>query len=122
MYHHEQGSSPPSDTHTREVSPETATARPPGRAAGPCCLLAARRPVPAPPGGEAAVTALLSPVIPSSARLPARGHGRSGAARRLPVAAVPAVPSAPPDVIYGLGRVGSSGRGADRAVLGVPGG
>jgi hypothetical protein len=67
------------------------------------------------------VTALLSPVIPSSARLPARGHGRSGAARRLPVAAVPAVPSAPQDVIYGLGRMDSSGRVADRAVTSVLG-
>jgi hypothetical protein len=67
------------------------------------------------------VTALLSPVIPSSARLPARGHGRSGAARRLPVAAVPAVPSVPRDVIYGLGRMDSSGRVADRAVTSVLG-
>src|ERR1039457_6377298 len=120
MYHHEQGSSPPSDTHTREVSPETATARPPGRAAGPCCLPAARRAVPAPPGGEAAVTALLSPVIPSSARLPARGHGRSGAARRLPGAAVPGGPSAPPGAVFRRGRVDSRGPGGAGAARRLP--
>ena len=35
-------------------------------------------------------------------------------ARRLPVAAVPAVPAAPGDVLYGLGRIDASGRVADR--------
>jgi AbrB family looped-hinge helix DNA binding protein len=67
------------------------------------------------------VTALLAPVIPSSARSPARGHGRAASGRRLPVAAVPTVPSAPQDVIYGLGRMDSSGRVADRAVTSVLG-
>ena len=67
------------------------------------------------------MTALLAPVIPSSARPPARGPGRVAAARRLPVAAVQTVPPAPQDVVYGLGRMDSSGRVADRAVTSVLG-
>lgn len=40
------------------------------------------------------MTALIAPVIPPSARPSARGPGRTGTARRLPVAAVPVIPSA----------------------------
>jgi hypothetical protein len=36
--------------------------------------------------------------------------------RRLPVAAVPEVPVVPDDVVYGFGRMDSSGRVADRAM------
>ncbi|HUY46338.1 MAG TPA: hypothetical protein VMV92_11505 [Streptosporangiaceae bacterium] len=55
------------------------------------------------------MTAVIAPVIPSSARLPARGPGRAGTPRRLPVAAVTVIPSAPEDVVYGLGRIDASG-------------
>lgn len=41
---------------------------------------------------------------------------RTGAARRVPVADVPAIPAAPDDVIYGSGRIDASGRVADRAI------
>ena len=60
---------------------------------------------------------LISPVIPSSARPSARGHRAAGAARRLPVAAVPVPPAAPRDVLYGFGRIDMAGRVADRAVI-----
>ena len=36
---------------------------------------------------------IVAPVIPSSGRLAAGGHSRTGAARRLPVAAVPVIPA-----------------------------
>jgi bifunctional DNA-binding transcriptional regulator/antitoxin component of YhaV-PrlF toxin-antitoxin module len=39
-----------------------------------------------------------------------------GAARRLPVAAASVIPAVPDDVLYGLGRIDSSGRVADRAI------
>src|SRR5450755_605240 len=55
------------------------------------------------------------PVWPSG-RLAVRGHGRTGAARRLPVAAVPVIPAVPDDVRYGLGRIDESGRVADRTI------
>jgi hypothetical protein len=67
------------------------------------------------------VTALIAPVIPSSARPSARGPGRARTARRLPVAAVPVIPAAPQDVVYGFGRIDASGRVADRAVTSVLG-
>jgi AbrB family looped-hinge helix DNA binding protein len=67
------------------------------------------------------VTALIAPVIPSSARPSARRPGRAGAARRLPVASVPVVPATPQDVVYGFGRIDASGRVADRAVTSVLG-
>lgn len=59
------------------------------------------------------MTALIAPVIPPSARPSARGPGRTGMARRLSVAAMPVIPSAPEDVVYGFGRIDSSGRGAE---------
>jgi hypothetical protein len=61
-------------------------------------------------------TALIAPVIPSATRLAGRGHGRAGAARRLPLASPPAGTGIPVDVVYGTGRVDASGRVADRAV------
>jgi hypothetical protein len=67
------------------------------------------------------VTALIAPVIPSSARPSARGPGRAGTARQLPVASMPVIPAAPQDVVYGLGRIDASGRVADRAVISVLG-
>jgi hypothetical protein len=60
---------------------------------------------------------LIAPVIPSSARPAARGRRAAGAGRRLPVAAVPAPPAAPQDVLYGFGRIDVAGRVADRAVI-----
>ena len=62
------------------------------------------------------MTALIAPVIPSSARPSARGLGRAGTARRLPVADVPVIKAAPEDVVYGFGRIDASGRVADRAI------
>ena len=61
--------------------------------------------------------AVISPVIPPRSRL-SRGHGTPGRARRpLPLpASPPGVPPAPAGVIYGMGRIDSSGRVADRAV------
>jgi hypothetical protein len=59
---------------------------------------------------------LIAPVIPPSGRLAVRGPGRMGAARRLPVAAVPVIPVVPDDVRYGLGRIDESGRVADRTI------
>ena len=67
------------------------------------------------------MTALIAPVIPSSARPSARGPGRAGTARRLPAAVVPVIPAAPQDVVYGFGRIDASGRVADRAVISVLG-
>jgi AbrB family looped-hinge helix DNA binding protein len=60
---------------------------------------------------------LIAPVIPSSARPPARGHRAAGGGRRLPVVAVPVPPAAPDDVLYGFGRIDMAGRVADRAVI-----
>jgi len=59
---------------------------------------------------------LIAPVIPPSGRLAVRGPGRTGAARRLPVAAVPVIPAVPDDVRYGLGQIDESGRVADRTI------
>jgi len=60
---------------------------------------------------------LIAPLIPPAARTSGREHGRTGAARRLPVAAVPEVPAVPDDVRYGFGRMDEWGRVADRAVI-----
>ena len=63
------------------------------------------------------MTALpIAPVIPPCARPAASGRAAAGTARRLPVAAVPGVPAAPADVVYGFGRIDASGRVADRAI------
>jgi hypothetical protein len=67
------------------------------------------------------VTALIAPVIPSSTRPPVRGPGRAGTARQLPTAAVPVILAAPPDVVYGFGRIDASGRVADRAIASLLG-
>ena len=58
----------------------------------------------------------IAPLIPPRARPGSREHGRPAVARRLPVAAVPDVPVVPDDVLYGFGRMDSSGRVADRAM------
>jgi hypothetical protein len=58
----------------------------------------------------------IAPVIPPSPGPGVRGHVRTGAARRLPVAAVPVILAAPADVVYGFGRIDASGRVADRAI------
>jgi hypothetical protein len=58
----------------------------------------------------------IAPVIPPSAGRGARGRNRSGTGHRLPVAAVPVIPAAPADVVYGFGRIDASGRVADRAI------
>jgi hypothetical protein len=58
----------------------------------------------------------IAPIIPPSPAPGVRGHVRTGAARRLPVAAVPVIPAAPADVVYGFGRIDASGRVADRAI------
>jgi hypothetical protein len=63
----------------------------------------------------------IAPVIPSLTRPAARGHGRTGMARRLPVAAAPVVPAGPDGVHYGFGRIDSSGRVADRSIVSVLG-
>ena len=64
---------------------------------------------------------VIAPLIPPRARPGAREHGRAVPARRLPVAAAPEVPAVPDDVVYGFGRMDSSGRVGDRAVTGVLG-
>ena len=60
---------------------------------------------------------LIAPVIPPRARTAAAGRSGGAAARRMPLAALPALPSAPGDVVYGIGRVDASGR----TVIGVLG-
>lgn len=64
---------------------------------------------------------LIAPLIPPRARPGAREHGRAAPVRRLPVAAVPEVPAVPDDVVYGFGRMDSSGRVGDRAMTSVLG-
>ena len=59
---------------------------------------------------------LIAHLIPPRARPGSREHGRTATARRLPVAAAPVVPAVPDDVLYGFGRMDSSGRVADRAM------
>jgi hypothetical protein len=63
----------------------------------------------------------LAPVIPSSGISAARQRARSAAGRPLPLARPVPVPSAPADVVYGIGRIDASGRIADRAVTSAPG-
>ena len=63
----------------------------------------------------------VAPMIPPRTRPGGREHGRTGAARRLPVAAVPEVPAVPDDVRYGVGRKDESSRVADRAITSVLG-
>jgi hypothetical protein len=58
----------------------------------------------------------LAPVIPSSGVSAARQRARSGAGRPLPLTRPEAVPLAPEDVVYGIGRIGASGPIADGAV------
>jgi bifunctional DNA-binding transcriptional regulator/antitoxin component of YhaV-PrlF toxin-antitoxin module len=60
----------------------------------------------------------LAPVIPSSGLSAARRRAGSAAGRRpLPLARPVPVPSAPDEVVYGIGRIDSSGRIADRTVI-----
>jgi bifunctional DNA-binding transcriptional regulator/antitoxin component of YhaV-PrlF toxin-antitoxin module len=59
---------------------------------------------------------LIAPLIPPRARPGGREHGRPATPRRLPVAVAPEVPAVPDDVLYGFGRMDSSGRVADRAM------
>ena len=59
---------------------------------------------------------LIAPLIPPRARPGSREHSGLAAPRRLPVAAAPVVPAVPDDVLYGFGRMDSSGRVADRAM------
>lgn len=58
----------------------------------------------------------IAPLIPPRTRPGAREHGKAAVVRRLPVAVAPEVPMAPEDVLYGFGRMDSSGRVADRAM------
>src|SRR5579859_2273311 len=58
----------------------------------------------------------IAPLIPPRARPGVREHGRPAVVRRLPVATVPEVPAVPGDVLYGFGRMDSSGRVGDRAM------
>jgi hypothetical protein len=60
---------------------------------------------------------LIAPVIPSSARPPARGRRAAGMGRWPPVAVVPVPPAAPQGTLYGFGRIDSAGRIADRTVI-----
>jgi hypothetical protein len=58
----------------------------------------------------------LAPVIPSSGVSAARQRARPAAGRPMPLACPEPVPSAPEDVVYGIGRIDASGRIADRAI------
>ena len=64
----------------------------------------------------------VAPVIPSSG---SGAAGRGAAARRaapLPLASSPpGAPALPADVVYGIGRIDTSGRVADRAIISVLG-
>ncbi|HEV3294226.1 MAG TPA: hypothetical protein VG123_35025 [Streptosporangiaceae bacterium] len=57
----------------------------------------------------------IAPVIPSLTRPAARAGGRTGQARRLPLATAAEVPALADDVAYGVGRMDASGRVGDRA-------
>ncbi len=58
----------------------------------------------------------LAPVIPSSAVPSGRRVTRAAGRRPLPLARLVPAPPAPEDVVYGIGRIDSSGRIADRTV------
>jgi len=62
----------------------------------------------------------LAPVIPSSG-VPASQQRTRSLGRPLPLASPVPVPTAPEDVVYGIGRIDASGRIADRAVTGALG-
>ena len=57
----------------------------------------------------------IAPVIPSLTRPGLRAGGRTGQARRLPLATVAEIPALADDVLYGAGRIDASGRVGDRA-------
>ena len=62
-------------------------------------------------------SALITPVIPPPAAAGSRPRGTPGAVRTLPLAAPPELaPALAADVVYGLGRIDTSGRVADRTV------
>jgi hypothetical protein len=58
----------------------------------------------------------LAPVIPSSAIPSGRQLARVAGRRPLPLARPVPAPPTPEDVVYGIGRIDSSGRIADRTV------
>jgi hypothetical protein len=58
----------------------------------------------------------ITPVIPPPAGPGARRRSRPGTGHRLPLAAVPVIPAASADVVYGFGRIDASGRVADRTI------
>jgi hypothetical protein len=58
---------------------------------------------------------LIAPVIPSLTRRTVRAGGRTGRARRLPLATMAEIPASANDVLYGVGRIDASGRVGDRA-------
>jgi len=58
----------------------------------------------------------LPPAIPSSGASAARQRAILAAGRQLPLACPEALPAAPEDVVYGIGRIDASGRIADRTV------
>jgi hypothetical protein len=58
----------------------------------------------------------LAPVVPSSAFPSGRQRARAAGGRPLPLACPVPAPPTPEDVVYGIGRIDSSGRIADRTV------
>ena len=58
----------------------------------------------------------LAPVVPSSAVPPGLQRARAAGRRPLPLARPVPTPPAPEDVVYGIGRIDSSGRIAGRTV------
>src|SRR5260370_24708779 len=111
MYHHERGSSPPSDTKTGAISPKRPALEHACRAVG---LHGRPGPWPRnpPPVREAAMTARpVAPLIPAAS--PGRRQGNSGARRPVSLAS----PPGRPDVVYGFGRIDASGRVADRVTI-----
>lgn len=66
--------------------------------------------------GSAAADQPIAPLIPATGSRAQRQPGHPPAASTLPLASPPAFPAAPPDVVYGMGRIDASGRVADRAI------